>query len=272
MGTLGADVSHWQQSTPTAGLSFLFVKATEGSGHADPMYATHIGRAIAAGLLPGAYHFARNDADLDAQARWFVRHAVGARALAIDVEGPHSLTRTQTRTLLSLVRQYDALHRHVGLYMSDLAPFYTNVGADFNWVAHYGVPAPVTNWHIHQYTNQPYDRNRAVNQAVLNSIFQVKVQPAVPTVHIAQGATVRLYTLGTTYIDGQRCILTLPDGTYGKDVEWARASSHANIYLPPGEVHRDTCDGESGAWTVRVKDGAFAGRWIQTRANGVTVS
>src|SRR4051812_41440578 len=107
---LGADVSHWQSATPTAGLSFLFVKATEGTGYADPMYATHIGRAVGHGLLPGAYHFARRSADIDLQARWFVRHAAGARALAVDVENLYDahgnlidpkMTRTQTRALIT---------------------------------------------------------------------------------------------------------------------------------------------------------------------------
>lgn len=261
----GADVSHWNAVTPTAGLRFLFVKASEGVS-ADPMYGTHTAHAVNAGLLPGGYVFARNDYDIDTQARFFVQHAPASRALAVDNEGTHKLDRPHTRQLISAIRSHDPLHRHVGLYMSSLAPFYTDCGQDFNWVAdtRKGITAPPVNWHIWQYAVVVYDRDRAVNLAVLNSIFQVPVTPGVPTVHIAHGATVRVYILGPQLVSGQRCILSW------KDIEWTRASSHANIY--GGEVKRRTCDNQSWAWTVRVKDGAFAGRYIRTRADGVTVS
>ena len=57
----GIDVSHWQTHTPSlAGLSFAFAKASEGTTQ-DAMYATHMANFVAAGIVPGAYMFARDD-------------------------------------------------------------------------------------------------------------------------------------------------------------------------------------------------------------------
>lgn len=262
MGTLGADVSHWNSSTPTTGLTFLIVKASEGTA-ADAMYSTHVGRGLSRGLLIGAYHFCRDDTDIDAQAKFFVQHATGAKALVVDNEGAHSMSKAQIRNLIMAIRKYDSLHRHVGLYMSEKAPFYLNVGADFNWVANYSA-VPTISWHIHQYTSSPYDKDRARNQAVVNSIFQVP-PPIVSshTVHVAHNAKVRIYRLGATVISGQRCIRDWVD------VLWPGPSSHAACTT---EVTRRTCNNASSARTVQVLDGKFAGKIVRVGAAGVTYS
>jgi len=84
------------------------------------------------------------------------------------------------------------------------------------------------------------------------------------TVHIAHGATVRTYA-----VSSKGCILKV-NGSYGKDTKWTRPDSHADCNAP---VHRNTCDGLSGANTVRVISGAFAGKTIRVDpASGVTVS
>jgi lysozyme len=62
----GIDVSHYQETidwTKVAahGLRFAIAKATDGSSFIDPMYATNKAEAMAAGLVFGAYHFARPD-------------------------------------------------------------------------------------------------------------------------------------------------------------------------------------------------------------------
>jgi lysozyme len=64
----GIDVSHHQGVVDWAkvrgdGHAFAFVKATEGSTMIDPRFADNARRAAAAGLLVGAYHFARPDGD-----------------------------------------------------------------------------------------------------------------------------------------------------------------------------------------------------------------
>src|ERR1043165_5723604 len=61
---LGIDVSHyngtinWTQVS-AAGKTFAWCKATEGISYTDPTYATYMTGGNAAGVVMGAYHFAR---------------------------------------------------------------------------------------------------------------------------------------------------------------------------------------------------------------------
>jgi GH25 family lysozyme M1 (1,4-beta-N-acetylmuramidase) len=62
----GIDVSHWQgqidwPKVAASGQRFVIAKATEGVNYIDPTYATNRAGAMAAGLVFGAYHFARPD-------------------------------------------------------------------------------------------------------------------------------------------------------------------------------------------------------------------
>jgi autotransporter-associated beta strand protein len=62
----GIDVSNWQGSVDWAtvrnsGVAFAFVKTTEGCDYTDPGYASRIQGAHDAGIMVGAYHFARPD-------------------------------------------------------------------------------------------------------------------------------------------------------------------------------------------------------------------
>lgn len=62
-------------SVKGAGMSFVFIKATEGKTFTDAHYTVNTNGAKAAGLLRGAYHFARPDSsagDALAEARYFV--------------------------------------------------------------------------------------------------------------------------------------------------------------------------------------------------------
>jgi GH25 family lysozyme M1 (1,4-beta-N-acetylmuramidase) len=79
----GLDVSSYQNDRGTiswsrvrdAGQSFVYLKATEGVSYTNPYYAANSRDANAAGLLRGAYHFARPDSssgDAVAEARHFV--------------------------------------------------------------------------------------------------------------------------------------------------------------------------------------------------------
>ncbi len=89
---LGVDVSYWQ-GTPTlenwtsvhdAGRTFAFARCTHYSqppesdahGNPDPTFPTNMGRARAAGLLIGAYHYARPSIrDPQTEADFFVFYA-----------------------------------------------------------------------------------------------------------------------------------------------------------------------------------------------------
>ena len=89
----GLDLSGYQHDTPSlAGMSFLWAKATEGTGYADPMYAIHTAAAVKAGIVHGAYHFGRTGLDPAAQARYLAAHAPTAQLYAFDSEGATRMT------------------------------------------------------------------------------------------------------------------------------------------------------------------------------------
>jgi len=79
---LGVDCSHWQgvidwPKVKDAGIQFVYVKASEGSGFVDSRFAANWAGAKAVGLPRGAYHFWRRAYDGAAQAAHFLR-TVGA--------------------------------------------------------------------------------------------------------------------------------------------------------------------------------------------------
>lgn len=93
----GVDVSHsngnvdWTR-VRAAGISFAFVKATEGMTFVDSKCATNVAGCRAVGIVPGLYHFYHHDVDPEAQAAHFLqtvgRPETGDLPPAIDVEAP----------------------------------------------------------------------------------------------------------------------------------------------------------------------------------------
>lgn len=62
----GIDVSHWQgainwSSVKSAGIQFAWIKATEGTSYKDDRFNSNYTGAYNAGVIRGAYHFARPD-------------------------------------------------------------------------------------------------------------------------------------------------------------------------------------------------------------------
>lgn len=151
----GVDVSHWQTLSdwsPT-GLSFVIVKASEGLS-ADPMFAKHVAKGRAAGLVVGAYAYNRDDVDIVAQAKFFAKTAAGlADLFFIDVEGTHAFTPEQATLFMDTFRA--EVGRHIGLYHSESGFF--EAGQDYDWVAHWGVTTPTRHWQFHQYRGSPLD-------------------------------------------------------------------------------------------------------------------
>ena len=79
--TIGVDISSYQadvdmQKLKEQGIEFIFIKASEGSSHQDPMFAVNWGNAKEAGLPAGAYHFFSYDSPGSTQAENFI-DAVG---------------------------------------------------------------------------------------------------------------------------------------------------------------------------------------------------
>jgi len=90
----GVDVSRWQgdidwQKLRTQGANFVYIKATDGGDHLDPMFRKNWRDAKQAGIKRGAYHFFYWCRTAGEQADWFIRNVpreVGALPPVIDVE------------------------------------------------------------------------------------------------------------------------------------------------------------------------------------------
>src|SRR6478735_11057373 len=123
----GVDVSSWQHPTSSAadinwaqvagaGHDFAIIKATESTTYKNPFYAADIANARAAGLVVGAYHFARPALPLStaqAQARYFVATTGSMRTArtlppVLDIEANGGLSKADTvawaKSFLSTVR------------------------------------------------------------------------------------------------------------------------------------------------------------------------
>jgi lysozyme len=90
----GVDVHHgdghvnWSK-VKAAGVSFAFAKATEGKTYTDPRFSANWADMKAAGLVRGAYHYARPEKDAVAQAQRFydvVQPTHGDLPLVLDLE------------------------------------------------------------------------------------------------------------------------------------------------------------------------------------------
>lgn len=90
----GVDISSYQaevdmESLTKQGIRFVYIKATEGSGHVDAKFETNWQLAKEAGLLAGAYHFFSFESSGETQAENYivaVGDLDGCLIPAIDVE------------------------------------------------------------------------------------------------------------------------------------------------------------------------------------------
>ncbi|MYS23187.1 Lyzozyme M1 (1,4-beta-N-acetylmuramidase), GH25 family [Streptomyces sp. DvalAA-14] len=88
MSVNGIDVASYQNTAyTTAGLGFVIVKATEGTGYVNPKHAAQIATGRTHGLVVGHYHFARAGSVGD-QVAYFLRNAApqAGDLLALDWE------------------------------------------------------------------------------------------------------------------------------------------------------------------------------------------
>jgi len=94
----GIDISRWNTGidwavAQAAGVSFAFLKATEGGDHSDPEFRSHWAAARRAGVPRGAYHFWYHCRTGAEQADWFIRtvpREAGALPPVLDLEWPRS--------------------------------------------------------------------------------------------------------------------------------------------------------------------------------------
>ncbi|MFD5689686.1 lysozyme [Streptomyces rubiginosohelvolus] len=182
-GVQGIDVSHWQGainwgSVKAAGISFAYMKATEGTTFKDSRFSANYTGSYNAGLIRGAYHFARPDVSNGAtQAGYFASNGGGwsqdGKTLpgVLDIEhNPYGamcygLSTTQMRTWINdFYATYKArTTRDVVIYTTaswwnTCTGSWTGMAAKSPlWIAHWGtasptVPAGFPTWTIWQYT------------------------------------------------------------------------------------------------------------------------
>lgn len=75
----GIDISRWQgeidwPQARRSGVTFAFIKATEGGDVADPKFKSYWQGARSAGVRRGAYHYFYFCRPAAEQARWFIKH------------------------------------------------------------------------------------------------------------------------------------------------------------------------------------------------------
>jgi hypothetical protein len=154
----GIDVASYQSTTfTTAGLSFAFAKATEGTGYVNPHHDGQILTARVRGLVAGHYHFQRPGSPT-AQAAYFLQHAKPQPGdiLACDWEDP-GVSDADKDTFIRAVRAAAPVHQ-VLLYCNlDFWLHRDHAGftGDGLWIADPDAPAGhprvKTPWQFHQY-------------------------------------------------------------------------------------------------------------------------
>ncbi|MBA3448037.1 MAG: glycoside hydrolase family 25 protein [Pseudaminobacter sp.] len=121
----GADVSKYQTSIdwPTAkasGISFAFIKATEGGDRVDNYFSEHWRGAKAAGVPRSAYHFYYFCRTAAEQAAWYIRNVPRERSAlppVLDMEWnpqspscklrpPPATVRAEMKTFLQIVEKH----------------------------------------------------------------------------------------------------------------------------------------------------------------------
>lgn len=119
----GVDVSHYQgeirwELLEEQGVSFAFIKATEGSSHLDGNFAKNWQASGETGILSGAYHFFSFDSPGKNQADWFMENVGslnGRLVPAVDVEyyGDKEVHPPEKEPVVKELREYlQALEEH----------------------------------------------------------------------------------------------------------------------------------------------------------------
>lgn len=132
----GIDVSRYQGEidwprVASSGVAFAYLKATEGGDHSDPSFAANWGRAGAAGMPRGAYHFFYLCRPAAEQAAWFLAHVPrepGALPPVLDIEWNHASATCRARPAPETVRaEIVAFQAIVGSAMGQRPVIYTTV-------------------------------------------------------------------------------------------------------------------------------------------------
>jgi GH25 family lysozyme M1 (1,4-beta-N-acetylmuramidase) len=169
----GIDVSKWQGTIDWAkvwgaGYRFSIAKATEGIGYADPKWTSNRAGARAAGLVVGAYHFARPDgnpslAGARSEAAWFASqigpiNGMVIPALDLEVRGSQTDAELIAWTKAWLGEFYARTGIKAMIYTSPSfwrtylgdSRWFADNGYKTLWVAHWTTASspsvPASNW------------------------------------------------------------------------------------------------------------------------------
>ncbi|WP_442603375.1 glycoside hydrolase family 25 protein [Paenibacillus sp. KN14-4R] len=171
----GIDVSHYQGKIDWAqvrasGISFAFIKATEGTTYVDSMLSTYLAGARNAGVLVGVYHFCRagTAADAEKEADFFINTVNQQGGIAnldlppvLDIETTNGATHLTISCQVWLNKVQAACSVEPLLYTY---PYFATSYLDASlgniplWYANYGVNQPVdvagwTRWRFLQYSD-----------------------------------------------------------------------------------------------------------------------
>ncbi|MFE5208560.1 glycoside hydrolase family 25 protein [Streptomyces sp. NPDC056600] len=168
----GIDVSsHQSASYDTDGLAFVIVKATEGRSYVNPKMEAQVERAREAGLVVGFYHFLW-PGHITEQAEHFAEQDLvePGDLLACDWETTSRGTRASNAEKDRFIRKVKSLKPRNRTLLYCNRTFWlrhdrTSYAGDGLWIAHYGVakgkPGVKAKWLVHQYTDDPVDKNVA---------------------------------------------------------------------------------------------------------------
>ncbi|MFK4147210.1 glycoside hydrolase family 25 protein [Streptomyces sp. NPDC004065] len=167
----GIDVSAYQSATyGTSGLSFVFIKATEGRSYVNSRLSAQTKHGRDAGLVVGFYHFLW-PGNITAQAEYFVSHAPekAGDLLAVDWETTGEGTHASNAEKDHFIRKVKELRPHHRVLLYTNRHFWLNVdttsyAGDGLWIADYvsaGHPRIKAKWRFHQYTDEPHDKDVA---------------------------------------------------------------------------------------------------------------
>lgn len=169
--TRGIDASHHQGAIDWArvashGVTFAYLKATEGTGFTDPRFAAHRAAARRHGIDVGGYHYFQLCSDGAAQARHLVEvlgERTGGLPPAVDLElagscpaPPRAELLAQVRAFLDVVEQQYDVRPVVYLYpeLEERFGLAADLAAYPQWVRRLGKQPPDRPWRLWQYDDR----------------------------------------------------------------------------------------------------------------------
>ena len=125
---------NWNQAK-AGGVSFAFIKATEGGDRVDDLFFQHWAGARAAGIPRGAYHFFYFCRPAFEQAAWFKKHVpvvAGTLPPVLDMEWNHKSPSCKFRP------EPDAVRKEMEVFISIVGRHYRKTPIVYTTVDFYG--------------------------------------------------------------------------------------------------------------------------------------